>query len=197
MKKKMVVYVIALYSIVVFSVAGCGTTQQGEQQNTIQKIVQNEQKREECSLDGCHSLQIKGSKYCSYHDSHLGKTNKPKHEDTLQAEDIITQSMIDAIVQEYEDELNAEAEKQQSESGQGSNVMTENKDSSGQSSSKYKKPTTKRKTKDTYKTLPTTTKRQKKKYNVEKARAKKRAIGQVLNMIEVVRVEREYAREHS
>ena len=53
---------------------------------------------------------------------------------------------IDAITQEYEDELNAEAEKQQSESEQSSNVMTENKDSSGHSSSEYKKPAIKKKT---------------------------------------------------
>ena len=146
MKKKITVSVIVLCSAAVLSIVGCGNTQQKEQQSSVQNASQMNQNQEECSVDGCHALQTKDSKYCSYHDKYFGKTNKPKHEDTLQAEDVITQSMIDAITQEYEDELNAEAEKQQSESEQSRNVMTEHKDSSGHSSSEYKKPATKKKT---------------------------------------------------
>ncbi len=46
--------------------------------------------------------------------------------------------------------------------------------------------------KDDYKMLPTRTKGQRKKYKEAKDRAKKRAVGKVLNMIEVMKVEREY-----
>ena len=53
--------------------------------------------------------------------------------------------MIDEITQAYEDELNAEAEKQQREAKQSSGATTGNKNSLDQSSF-YKKPSAKKKT---------------------------------------------------
>ncbi len=46
--------------------------------------------------------------------------------------------------------------------------------------------------KDEYRNLPIGTKGQRKKFKEAKKRAKKRAVGKVLNMIETMRVEREY-----
>ena len=45
---------------------------------------------------------------------------------------------------------------------------------------------------DEYKKMPTSTKGQKRKYKQEKEKAHRRAVGNVLNMIEAMRTEREY-----
>ena len=152
MKKKMIAVIVMGCIVLSGMLNGCGnSTAENSQKNasvqekrggTVQKTAQVEKAEDECSFDDCHFPRVDGSEYCRFHSKHFGRSKKPVHqEEILTVDDIITQSMIDEIKDEYAAELLAEQEKGEQEAAQ-KNATSEKTKSSGSSSSSHKKPST-------------------------------------------------------